>query len=121
MFNILNKKRSRLVVRRGDEYITLRVEDIPLIYRNEMIIIAFDASCKKYLCDKNLSELESELDQSMFFRANRQYLVNIDFIRSFKTFEKVKLQVFLTVPHIDHQIIISQKTTPLFKKWISEE
>jgi len=117
----MKKKKTRLIVRKGNENIALKVEDIAFIYRDNTIIIAVDKEEKKYLCDKNLSALEEELDESMFFRANRKYLVNIQYIRGFKTFEKVKLEVCLTLPSTNPNIIVSQETAPLFKKWIYEE
>jgi DNA-binding LytR/AlgR family response regulator len=117
----MKKKKTRLVVRKGNENIALKVEDIAFIYRDNTIIVAVDKEEKKYLCDRNLSALEEELDESMFFRANRKYLVNIQYIRGFKSFEKVKLEVSLLIPTCSHSIIISQETAPLFKKWINED
>jgi DNA-binding LytR/AlgR family response regulator len=117
----LKKKKTRLIVRKGAENIALRVEDIAYIYRDNTIIIAVDKDEKKYLCDKNLSALEEELDGAVFFRANRKHLINIQYVRSFKTFEKVKLEVHLTLPSNNLNIIVSQETAPLFKKWIYEE
>ncbi|MBS1576922.1 MAG: LytTR family transcriptional regulator, partial [Bacteroidetes bacterium] len=61
-----------------------------------------------------------ELDDSMFFRANRQYIVNINFVKGFKAYEKVKLLVDLTLQEINHCIIISQETAPAFRKWMYE-
>lgn len=117
----MKKKKTRLIVRKGNENIALKVEDIAFIYRDNTIIVAVDKEEKKYLCDRNLSALEEELDESMFFRANRKYLVNIHYIRGFKSFEKVKLEVSLILPGNGHSIIVSQETAPLFKKWIYEE
>jgi DNA-binding LytR/AlgR family response regulator len=117
----MSKKKNRLIVRKRDEHVALGVDEIAFIYRNEMLVVVVDKQEKKYLCDKTLTDLEAELDESHFFRANRQYIVNIDFIRSFKVFEKVKLEVFLKIPQAEHQIIVSQKTAPLFKKWVSGE
>ena len=73
---------------------------------------------KKYLADKNLGDLEEDLDEGMFFRANRQYIININFIRGFKTYEKVKLQVDLAIPDLNHCIIVSQENAPQFRQWI---
>lgn len=117
----VKKKKTRLIVRKGAENIALKVEDIAFIYRDNSIIIAVDKEEKKYLCDKNLTALEEELDEAVFFRVNRKYLVNIQYIKSFKTFEKVKLEVHLTLPNNNLTIIVSQETAPLFKKWIYEE
>ena len=118
---LMTRKKSRLIVKKRDENVALGVEEIAFIYRDDAIIVVVDKHQKKYLCDKNLTELEQELDHEMFFRANRQYIINIDYTRSYKTYEKVKLEVFLKFPHPDHQIIISQKTAPVFKKWMSED
>lgn len=117
----MKKKKTRLIVRKGNENVVLKVSDIAFIYRDNAIIVAVDKEEKKYLCDKNLSALEEELDASVFFRANRKYLLNIHYIRSYKTFEKVKLEVFLSLTNCNHSIIVSQETAPLFRKWMNEE
>jgi DNA-binding LytR/AlgR family response regulator len=117
----MKKTKTRLIVRKGDENVALRTDDIAFVYRDNAIVLAVDKDQKKYLCEKNLMELESELDNSLFFRANRKYLVNLNYIKSFKTFEKVKLEVNLVFPSNNHQIIVSQETAPVFKKWIAEE
>ena len=117
----MKKKKTRLIVRKGNENIALKVEDINFNYRENTIIVAVGREEKKCLCDRNLSALEEELDGSVFFRANRKYLINIQFIRGFKSFDKVKLEVSLTLPCNNHNIIVSQETAPLFKKWIYEE
>jgi DNA-binding LytR/AlgR family response regulator len=114
------KTRSRLIVRKGTENIALRINDIVLIYTEEKIVFVIDKEGKKYMIDKKLSELEQELDNSIFFRANRQYIINIGFIKSYKTYERVKLQVDLAMPSLNHHIVVSQETAPVFKKWINE-
>ena len=121
LITTMKKKKTRLILRKGNENIALKVEDIAFIYRDNTIILAVDKEEKKYLCDRNLSALEEELDEAMFFRANRKYIVNIQYIRGFKSFEKVKLEVSLTLPCINHNIIVSQENAPLFKKWMYEE
>ncbi|HEY1023409.1 MAG TPA: LytTR family DNA-binding domain-containing protein [Flavisolibacter sp.] len=113
-----SRKRSRILVRKGIENITMQLSEIVLFYTENKIVHAVDRNGRKYMVDKNLSDLESELDDTTFFRANRQYILNINFIRSFKPYERVKLWVDLTVPDIDHSIIVSQETAPFFRKWL---
>ena len=117
----MKKKKTRLIVRKGNENVVLKVEDIAFIYRDNTIIVAVDKDEKKYLCDKNLSALEEELDPGIFFRANRKYLLNIHYIRSYKSFEKVKLDVFFSHTTSPPSIIVSQETAPFFRKWMYEE
>lgn len=116
--NFDTRKKSRLVVRRGLEHIALKMEEIVLFYTENKLVYVIDRIGKKYLADKNLSDLEEDLDETLFFRANRQYIVNLNYIRGFKTFEKVKLQVDLMIPDLNHCIIISQENAPQFKQWI---
>lgn len=116
--SINTNKRTRLLVKKGIETISIKLEDIVIFYTENRIVYVFDSSGKKYLSDRSLNELEMELNDSIFFRANRQYIINLNFIKSFKPYEKVKLQVELSVPHLDHVIIISQKSAPDFRSWI---
>lgn len=111
------KKQTRLVVKRGLEHLFLLLDDVVLFYTENKIVYVLDKNGKKFLVDKNLSDLEEELDNTVFFRANRQYLVNINYVKGYKTYERVKLQLDLHVA-LSHCIVISQETAPLFKKWI---
>lgn len=114
------QKKKRLIVRKGLENVSLLLDDVVLFFTENKIVYVIDKCGKKYLADKNLSDLEVELDQKIFFRVNRQYIVNINYIRSFKTYERVKLQVELTLSDLNYFIVVSQETAPHFRKWISE-
>jgi DNA-binding LytR/AlgR family response regulator len=111
-------KKNRMLVKRGLEYISLRLEDIILFYTENKLVFVVDVTGKKYIAEKNLADLEEMLDNSRFFRANRQYIININFIKGFKPFDRVKLQVDLTVPEIAHHIIISQENSSQFREWM---
>ena len=113
-------KKTRLLVKKGLENISLLLEDIVLFFTENKIVYVIDKNGRKYLVDKNLADLEMELDNKTFFRVNRQYIVNMNYIRSFKAYERVKLQIELTVSDLNYFIIVSQETAPYFRKWISE-
>jgi DNA-binding LytR/AlgR family response regulator len=111
---------KRYILRKGTTNVALNVDEIVYFYREKSIVIAVDQKAQKYLCDKNLSALEDQLCKEVFFRANRKFLINVHFVRSFKTFERVKLAVKLSAAS-DERIIISQEKARHFKKWIYEE
>ncbi len=106
------------MVRKGIENIPLKLKDVAFFYTENKVVYIMDRLGKKYIGDKNLSELEEELQPDLFFRVNRQYIININFVKGFKAYEKVKLQVDLSLPEVNHSIIISQETAPAFKKWM---
>lgn len=114
------KSKTRLLVRKGIENIPLPIQDIVIIYTENKLVYVLDKEGKKYIIDKHLGELELELDNAIFFRVNRQYIINIGFVKSYRTYEKVKLQIDLTMPELHHHIIISQEMAPCFRRWISE-
>jgi len=112
------RKKTRLIARKGLENVSLRLEDIVLFYTENKIVYIIDQSGKKYIADKPLTQLDEELDPQLFYRANRQYIINVNFVRGFKPHEKVKLLVELTHSNIDHHIIVSQEKAPQFRQWI---
>src|SRR5664279_1764861 len=77
---ISHRKKTRLLVKKGLENIALRLEEIALIYTQNKLVYVMDRFSKKYISDKTLSELEKELDNTTFFRVNRQYIVNINYV-----------------------------------------
>ena len=112
-------KKNRIIVKKGQDNLILKIEDVLFFYTdNGVVYLLLDKCAYKYMYDSNLTALESYLDSEIFFRANRKYLININYIKSYKVFEKVKLIVELTIPGIEHRIIISQENAPFFKKWI---
>jgi len=114
------KKHTRILVHKGIETHSIKHEDIAFFYTENKVVFVLDRQEHKYIYNTTLSELEEELDPHEFFRVNRQYIVHIDTIKSFKPYERVKLQVRLNLEHNMPVIIVSQHTAPIFKKWICE-
>jgi len=124
LFNFNNstqeKKKSRIIVKRGMEFQAIRTEDIVYFFTEHKLVFLVDKDNRKYMAEaNNLAELEMELDSNMFYRANRKYIVNANFIRRFKPLERSKISVELTLP-LDEEVIVSQENSSAFKKWISE-
>ncbi|MEO6133879.1 MAG: LytTR family DNA-binding domain-containing protein [Ginsengibacter sp.] len=112
------KKRTRIIVKRGNENVILRLDDVILFCTEDKEVFAIDRFHKKYLIDKNLSQLAEELDGGQFFRANRKFIINLDYVRGYEPFEKVKLLIDLEMSVAEHKIIISQETAPHFRNWM---
>ncbi len=65
----------------------------------------------------NLGELAGKLDPKKFFKANRNYIVNIDYVRRYFVLNFSKLKIELTVP-VEEEIIVSQLSAPKFRNWV---
>ena len=116
----IKKATTRLVVQKGIENVLLRLDEIVFFYTESKIVFVVDQSGKKYLSGYTLAALEKKLNPLVFFRANRQYLINIDYIRSFRSFETVKIKVNMDINGLSLSIIISQETAANFRKWMHE-
>ncbi|HEY4287155.1 MAG TPA: LytTR family DNA-binding domain-containing protein [Puia sp.] len=115
-----DRKRSRILVRKGVEFQTVRIEDAVYFFTEHKLIFLVDKENRKYMAEKsNLSELEEELDKNIFYRANRKYIINANYIKRFKPLERSKISVELVLP-VNEEIIISQENSASFKKWIGE-
>ncbi len=115
-----DRKRSRILVRKGIEFQAVRVEDAAYFFTEHKLIFLVDKENRKYMAElSNLSELEEELDKNIFYRANRKYIINANYIKRFKPLERSKISVELTLP-VNEEIIISQENAASFKKWIAQ-
>ena len=115
---ISNREKKRLVVKTGAGYISLLMKDIVLFYTEDGAVYATDRLGQQYLVNKNLCELEHELEERKFFRANRQYLLHIEFTRGFTNEGNGKIKVELTLPEINHTVIVSQEMVASFREWM---
>lgn len=115
-----NHSKYRLIARKGLEHVPLKLDDIALFYTENRLTFLIDRDGKKYIADNNLSALEQDLDKSKFYRANRQYIINIDFIKGYKTAEKVKISVEMAVDTIKSPVMISQDSAADFREWITQ-
>jgi len=112
------KYKKRYLVKRGADYITIKMEDIAYFYAAHKLVCMVDKANQKFILDKSLSDLEKEIDPAQFYRANRKFLVNISAIKKIKLYPKSKLLLEL-VPAINEEIIISQENVSAFKEWMA--
>jgi DNA-binding LytR/AlgR family response regulator len=74
---------------------------------------------EKYIVDyTTLEEIEELLDPKLFYRANRQFIINIDAIQTVKPVENSKLIIRLKEPNHKLEIDMSRLKSPEFKKWM---
>jgi DNA-binding LytR/AlgR family response regulator len=110
---------ERLVVRKGLESIIIMVNEIAIVYTHNNLVFVLTGGNHTYRIDKKLNELEAKLSGLGFFRISRQHIVNIKFIKGYKTLDKIKLLLTMKDITWSNQLIVSQDYTPGFKKWIA--
>lgn len=113
------KRSQRIVARKGSEFIALSPDEIAYFFTEHRIVFVKDLSGRQLILDKNLSELETELDPKNFFRINRKFIASIRSIDRFRS-DNGKIRIFLK-PEIKEDVHVSKETAPSFRKWIGAE
>lgn len=106
-----------LLIMLTDKFYPLQVEDICFFYSTNEKVMAYTADGKVHPVDKSLDALSEQLDESTFFRANRQFIISRKAIKDVDLWFGSRLSVNLVLA-VPERIIISKTKTPLFKKWI---
>lgn len=109
--------KKRWLVKRGNDYLSVKTEDIAYLYAVQKLVCLVNKSGEKFILDKSLNDFEKELDPRQFFRVSRKFLVQVNAIDRLKAASKGKLQVLLNPP-VEEEIMVSQETAPLLKAWL---
>jgi DNA-binding LytR/AlgR family response regulator len=109
--------KSRFLVRFGEKIQSVPVEEIAFFYSEERVTFLQTHSGKKYVLDSTLEQIESQVDQAVFFRLNRKYLSHIESIEEVLTYSNSRLKVSLR--HCaDPDILVSREKTADLKDWL---
>lgn len=111
-----SEKPDFLVHKAGKNFL-LAVETIAYFYHQEGNNYVKTRDGEQYLISQTLDQLQIQLSECGFFRANRQVIVNRLACDCFETIENGKLQLFVQ-PDYPNKIVISQKRTKRFREWM---
>ncbi|WP_207622451.1 LytTR family DNA-binding domain-containing protein [Niastella koreensis] len=109
--------RKRIVTYQKDEMITLDVEDIALFYLAEATVFIKTFLNIQYTTNLSLDELMRQLDNTVFYRANRQFVININSIKTIQVYGNNQLRLVIK-PEAPEDIVISKNKVAEFKKWL---
>ncbi len=111
--------RNRFLVKSGQKLIPLSTHDIAYFYTEDKVVFIRTKNDQRYIVDFILDELEKILDPKMFFRANRQFIINSNCISEIHTWFNGKLKVTV-FPKTDEEVIISREKANDFKTWMGD-
>jgi two-component system response regulator LytT len=111
--------RSRFLVRHVSQWVPVDVADIAFFYSESGVSLFRTRSNQKYPVDYTLDELDSMLDPSQFFRANRQFIVEINSVQQVHPYFNNKLKLTLK-PAPDDEVLVSRERATEFKKWMGK-
>ena len=111
-----NEKRT-ILIKKYDGFIPVSVSDFALFYIENGIVYGLTHLEEKYVIDETLDDLEKKLNQTDFFRANRQFIASRITIVEVSNYFNGRL-LLKTKPKTQEQILISKARVNIFRQWL---
>ena len=109
--------KERFIINSNNKWTPIETRDIAIFFKDNLNYI-YTFNGDKLIYDFSaLEDIEEVLDPQLFFRANRQAIININSIHSVKPYGNQKLMVHTKAP-LKIEVDISREKAPLFKKWM---
>lgn len=118
VIHIKQEYQKRFLVQKGNLMQSVPVDDVAYLYiQSKGTLILISRNNEQYLVENTLDRLEYRLDPDMFFRINRQYIVNINAIKSGIPHDSVRIKLEVEPPSKE-ELIVSSKRARHFKEWL---
>ena len=115
---VANQYKEKFIVNIRNQWVPINTKDIACFCK-EVLNYIYLFNGERYMIDfATLDEVEELLNPKQFYRANRQFIINIDAIQSVKPVENSKLIIRLKDPNHKLEIDMSRLKSPEFKKWM---
>ena len=108
--------KNRFMIKVGDHIRSIPAENIVLFYADGRVVYVLTDQGREYIVDFKMEELDEVLDPEVFFRINRSFSLNINFIRDVIIHSNSRLKILLT-PEFDKEMIVSREKVGPFKMW----
>ena len=107
-----------LVPTKGDKLIPLSIKEIAYFYITEGSVKVVTNESREYILPRTLDELTDSLNPTIFFRANRQFLISRDAIKDIDLWfnNRLAINLYISTPE---KIVISKARAGEFKDWFA--
>jgi two-component system, LytTR family, response regulator LytT len=109
--------KSSFLVFKHNKYFIVPTENIAFFYvkHETSIIVCYDR--QEYFLNYSLDNIQALLNDKLFFRVNRQYLVSFKSVKEVEHYFARKLLVNLVVPTVD-KLLVSKEKLSSFLHWL---
>ncbi len=109
--------KERFTVKVGEHIKMIKTEEISCFYSFEKGTFIQTVDNRNYLIDYSLDDLSELINASKFYRVNRKYIINIDFIDDIISYTNSRLKLKMN-PATEDEIIVSRERVKDFKQWL---
>ncbi|MFH6943515.1 LytR/AlgR family response regulator transcription factor [Flavobacterium sp. FlaQc-50] len=111
--------KKRILTYHKDELVKLDTNDIAYVFLNNGVTYINTFENRQFNSNNSLDEIIRWLDQTSFYRANRQFIINIRAIKTILLYGKNQLKLIIK-SEVNMDIIISKNKVADFKLWLDQ-
>lgn len=110
------QKLTRILVKIGYNLKIVQTDEVSCFY-SENKIVYLQTKERTFPTDFTLDELQEILDEKCFFRVNRQFIINSNYIKNIHTSPYYKVEMEFQPKE---EITVSRDRVKIFKDWLSK-
>lgn len=112
------KTKERFLIKIGEHYRSIQLSGINCFFIKERCNFINVDNGKIYAIDYSLDKIEDIIDPKMFFRVNRNLIVNFSAIHDIIAYSSNRLKIVLTYRAEKDEILVSRERVAEFKEWM---
>ncbi|KPL12403.1 MAG: hypothetical protein AMS23_09900 [Bacteroides sp. SM1_62] len=110
--------KERFLVKIGEHYRSVQTRNINCFFIKERCNFINVDNGKNYAIDYSLDKIEGLVDSKMFFRINRNFMINYSAIQDIIAYSSSRLKVILKYWTEKNDILVSRERVKEFKEWM---
>jgi two-component system LytT family response regulator len=111
---------STLLINVRDKIMPVKTDDIGFFYYNNGVISVCLFNGQQYFFEETMEALEINLNVSVFFRVNRQFIIHRNSIQEIERYFSRKLMVKLKLK-VPEEIVVSRVKATAFLEWLAKQ
>lgn len=122
LMKYLNKPqhfKNRFLVKSGTSLRPVLATDVSFFYIDEQQLFLFTNEGKRYSMSLSMESLCDELSPELFFRINRQVVINKNAVKAIHSYFNATLKLEMNIKN-DREFIVSRSNVKAFRDWIEK-
>jgi DNA-binding LytR/AlgR family response regulator len=115
---IAQTSKTRFLVKVGVNYHSILTRDIEMFFIRERSVFIHTFQGKTFDVDYSLEQLQQLVDPDLFFRINRNVMVNIEAVSKLVTYSSSRLKLVVQSGFNADELIVSRDKVSDFKRWM---
>lgn len=113
--------RNRFMVKVGKLLKSVPAEQVAYFMADGKYLFLITRDQQNYIIEETIGSLEPKLDQEVFFRINRKFIIHINAINEMYKLSRNRVRIKLSpVPADVEEVIVSEDRADAFKEWLNQ-